>query len=246
MAARLPPFRVPKGVPSEIRRALRLPRPGRFLSTEKAFRLADALVQVERLVQQDYQRAYKAMERARTTPTREKWVGELRAVQQKAGAVRHGLDVLERAAGYEPLPPLASPSVKPVAPGEEEPSADYFLPEEGALEWEIGVDYTEEVAGAQHRRTSDVTFNARLYDPRGGVLTESQVREAMDFFASEGELSYKSGRGRVTLAARSVNWANWKGDERQGRQRDLENFRSILQTVGDKGLRVGGVKPDRL
>lgn len=248
MAKRLPPFHVPKGVPPDIRRALRLGKPGRFLSYEKAYRLADALAESEKEVKRAYSRAIRGLERSRTSPTRSKWLDALKGVQGRYGAIRHASDILERSRGFESLPPLASPDVRPLAITDQKPSAKYFTPEESAWEFEIGVDYSAEVSDVRHDhgRASDVAFNARIYDPAHKPLTESQVREAMDFYASTGELSYRTSRGRHRLKAKAVNWQNWKGAEREGSESDLENFRAILQTVGDGGLRVGGVKPDKM
>jgi hypothetical protein len=240
-------FRIPKGVPRDIRRALRLDKPGRFLSTLKALQLSDLLQEREDELAREHARAYRASERARTKATRDKWLRELKEIQGEHGAVRHGLDFMERGAGQEPLPPLASPDVVPVVKAEGF-AEEYVVPHESALEWEWGVDYTEEVAGHRHKkgRASDVSFNARVFDPSGAPITELQVREAVDFFASEGELSYKSGGTRVVLECRAVNWADWKGRESSGTEKDLGSFRSIIDAVGDRGLRVGATKPSTM
>lgn len=248
MAKRLAPFRVPKGVPRDIRRALRLPTAGRFLSTVKALQLHDLLEVRERETQRAHAAAARAFDRARRPETREKHLRALRAAQAQHGALQHGLDQLSASAAREPLPPLAGRDVVPTVRAAEFDTG-YTLPGESALEWEIGVDYTEELAGKRHHkgRASDVSFNARIFDPRKEPLTEFQVREAIDHFAATGDLGYRSGRRLVPLAVRTVSWANWKGDQFTSKDADdLDSFRAILRRVGDGGLRVGAVKPDRL
>ena len=247
LVKRLAPFRVPKGVPAAVRRALRLPKPGRFLSTVKALQLHDLLEVSARAARKEHTKIVRGLERARTTETRQKYLAKLRAAQRGAGAIEHGLEQLSRSSAREPLPPLAGRGVVPTIEAEEF-SPTYALPGESALEWEIGVDYTEETAGRRHRhgRASDVSFNARLFDPAGDPVTEYQVREAMDNFTHGGDLAYRSGRGWVTLEARTVRWENWKGAVRHGDESDLDNFRAILQRVGDGGLRVGAVKREGL
>lgn len=250
-------FRVPKGVPADIRRALRLGKPGRFIKTLKALQLADALQVRERELTRTHDKAWRASERARTPATRQKWTRALKEVQREHGQIQHGLEILARGAGVQPLPPLASRDVVPVVRTATPAPQIYAGTVErlsvagklvGATEWEIGVDYSQEATGHRHKggRTSDVSFNARIFDPGGKSISEAQVRDAMDFYASEGTLSYATPRGRRLLAVRAVSWANWKGDARQGQAKDLAAFQNILQVVGDGGLRVGAVKPDRL
>lgn len=248
MAKRLPPFRVPKGVPTEIRRALRLPAAGRFLSTVKALQLHDALAITERAVQRRHRDAVRAFDTARRPATREKHLRALRAAQHEHGAIQHGLDQLASSAAREPLPPLAGPDVVPVQEARDFDKG-YVLPGESALEWEVGVDYSAELAGKAHRkgRSSDVSFNARIFHPDHEPITEYQVREAIDNFAAGGSLVYRVGRRRVPLEVRTVSWANWKGQQsRSHHPDDLLSFRAILLAVGDGGLRVGAVKRDRL
>ena len=251
MAKRLAPFRVPKGVPRAIARALRLPKAGRFLSTVKALQLYDALLVTERGVQRRHRDAVRAYDQARRPETRERHLRDLRAAQREHGGIQHGLDALSASAAREPLPPLAGPDVVPVIRAPEF-DRGYVLPGESALEWEIGVDYTEELAGKRHAhgRSSDVSFNARVFDPAGEPITEYQVREAVDHFAAGGDLVCTAGLGRrkkITLEVRTVQWANAKGQQHRSRHADdLDSFRSILRRVGDGGLRVGAVKRDRL
>lgn len=250
-------FRVPKGVPADIRRALRLGKPGRFIKTVKALQLADLLQVREREITRSYAKAWAASERARTPVTRQKKLSVLKQLQGEHGKIQHGLEILARGAGVQPLPPLASRDVVPVVRTATPAPQIYAGKVErlsvagelvGATEWEIGVDYSEEATGHRHTggRTSDVSFNARIFDPRGKPISETQVRDAMDYYASQGELSYATPRGRHTLAVKAVSWSNWKGDVRQGKPKDLAAFQNILQVVGDGGLRVGAVKPDRL
>lgn len=251
--ARLLPFRVPKGVPADIRRALRLGMPGRFLSTLKALQLADLLGVREHELTRAHARTAAAIERAVRPETRERHYAVLRVLQEEYGAVRHGQELLAEAEGMHPLPPLASPDVvpvvKPIRPkpsprreeeeeGEEEPEEeDSVAPDEGALEWEVGVDYTEEVAGHRHEkgRASDVVFNARIFRDDGRTMTAEQARGALVRFAREGTMP----RG---IEVRSVTWSNWKGSESEGDEDDLDSFRNILAAVGRRGVRVGAVK----
>lgn len=238
MAKKLPLLRVPKGVPSAVRRALRLGKPGRFLSTVKALQLHDLLTLEAKRVQKLHNATLAKFERARRGETKQKHLGHLRALQRDYGGIQHGLDQLSEEFGFEPLPPLASPDVRPVAPFAEEESDDYALPEEGALEAEIGVDYLD-AEGWHHRGTSDVSFNARLYRRDRRPLTESDVRAAIFQFADTGHFP----RG---IEAKTVTWQDYKGRTRTGTEDDLENFRGILLRVGDSGLRIGLVKPDTL
>lgn len=233
----LQPFRVPKGVPSDIRRALRLGKPGRFLSTVKALQLHDLLAVKAKEGQKAHNRVLRAFEKARLPQTRQKHLGRLRALQRDYGAIQHGLDQLAESSGFAPLPPLPSPDVVPVTTRDVEESPDYALEEEGALEIEVGVDYLE-AEGWRHRQaTSDVSFNARLFRRDRRPMTESEARAAMFAFAESGNFP----RG---IEARTVSWQDYKGRTGRGTEDDLENFRAILQRVGDGGLRIGLVKED--
>lgn len=237
---RLPALRVPKGVPPAIRRALRLGKPGRFLDAGKAFRLADALAATEQQLQRDAQQAFRRMEKARRPQTADKYRRELGKIQGLRGGVAQGRASLERASGQEPLPPHAPKTLRPVVQTRVK-SPKHIRPGDTAHEWQFGVDYR-----GKHKkgRASDVMFDARVYDPDGRPITEAQIRSAVDFFASEGQLSYRTRTGRRQLAVQTVRWTNWKGQTRRGELSDLQMFRDILMAVGDGGLRVGAVKED--
>jgi hypothetical protein len=233
------PFRVPRGLPAEIRRALRLKRPGTFLSTRKALQLADLLGLREKGLAKEHARVSRALARVKTPKARAKWIGQLRDAQGKFASVRDQLAMLSAQGGVQPLPPLASGDVRPII---EPPKA---LPEAPlvpvmAREWEIGVDYTE-AAGYKHPKgaSSDVSFNARLFRRGGKMLSEEDVREAMDRFAGYGDFP-------EDITARTVRWEDWRGRERTGQAHELQNFRNILDAVGDEGVRVGAVKPEKL
>lgn len=240
MAKRKPlsPFRVPKGVPSDIRRALRLGKPGRFLSTQKALQLYDLLIFQAEQGAKRHSSILAKFETVKRPETKSKYLGLLRASQEEYGGIRHGLTQLAEEFGVEPMPPLASSDVVPTIPEAEEPDEEYALEEEGALEAEIGVDYLD-AEGWHHPGTSDVSFNARLYRRDRQPLTESDVRAAIFQFADTGHFP----RG---IEAKTVTWQDYKGVTRRGREHDLENFRAILLRVGDSGLRIGLVKPDTL
>lgn len=240
-------FRLPKGVPAEIRRQLRriasrrLPKPGQVLSYENALLLHDLLTFERQRLAKPLHAAVRALDKARRPETRQKWLEVVKAARGTAERLEHAVIQLERAEGIAPVPPLASRDVRPTIDTDFE-GPDYLLPEEGALEWEVGVDYTEE-SGWSHRqgRTSDVSFNARLYRRDRRPMTESDVRAAIDRFVSTGDMPHG-------IAVRSVSWANWKGvaSAKRGTVTDLENFQNILVAVGNEGLRIGGVKEDRL
>lgn len=235
-------LRVPKSVPKAIARTLRLPKAGAFLSYEKAYRLYDALEQNRRAVVREGMAAVRKMERARRPETHRKYMREATAARQAIGTLDTVRSKLERAVGLEPLPPMASPDVRPVAKAEAF-SPDYVVKEEGALEWEIGVDYTFEGGfSPQKGMASEVSFNARLFRKDGTPMTESDVRYAMDWFGSTGDMP-------EGVRVRTVQWRAASGMERESRGqpiRGLQNFQSILMVVGDRGLRVGAVKPDEL
>lgn len=239
------PFRMPKDVPRHIARALyrtssrTIPKPGQMLSYDNAFLLHDLLTVHRQTLRPVVEHAVERMEAARTVVTRQKWQAVAQATIREAHASEAGLREIEAAAGVEPLPPLASRDVVPVVDrdvdDDDEDSDDYALREEGAEEIEIGADYR-----AAKGRTSDVSFNARLFRKDGRPITESDARSAMYTFTD-------TGRMPSDIGCRSVTWSGWKGTRtRTGRLSDLENFRAILMTVGDYGLRVGLVKPDRL
>jgi hypothetical protein len=244
VAKRLAPFRIPAGVPTAIRRALKLGKPGRFLSTVKALQLHDLLTWESKQVRKTHQRLFAGLERARRGETRQRYLTALRETQRTAGRLQHGLSQLSDEFGFEPLPPIPSRDVVPVAPRETEPSPDYALEEEGALEIEIGVDYVE-AEGWYHDQghTSDVAFNARLFRRDGGPITESDARAAMLHLGDTGHLPDE-------IDVRTVTWQPWQmigtKKKRYGTKSDLDNFRDILQRVGDSGLRIGLVKPDEL
>lgn len=242
-------FRMPKGVPREIARLLlrtssrTIPRPGQVLSYENATILYDLLSTYRKALQPAVTKAARAIERARTTPTRSKWMAALETARTKAGEADAALIALERGQGMEPLPPLSGPDVVPVVP---EPTTftggavRYVTPKESAVEWEIGVDYTE-ADGWDHRkgRASDVSFNARIQRRDGGPMVEEEVRDVIAEFAYDGVMPHG-------IRVRSVSWQNWKGYKRTGGAADLENFHAILQHVGDHGLRLGAVKENSL
>lgn len=237
MARRFLPFRVPKGVPSEIRRVLRLGKPGRFLSTVKALQLADLLELAGAFLSREHERASRAAQRAPTPRQRAK----LLEVEQEDARRRAALAQVEEEAGVQPLPPIASRDVVPVVPDAEEEGDDYAQAEEGAAEIEIGIDYVE-ADGWTHRKgpTSDVSFNARLFRRDRRPMTESDARSAMDYFAGTGTMP----RG---IDVRTVSWRDARGRvTKGGTEDDLANFQNILRHVGDEGLRVGLVKPEGL
>lgn len=237
MAKRLSPFRVPKGVPTEIRRALRLGKPGRFLSTQKALQLYDLLgFQAEQGAKR-HSSILAKFETVKRPETKSKYLRLLRASQEEYGGIRHGLNQLAGEFGAEPVPPLAGPDVVPTIP-DVGFGGGHGAPEEGALEVEIGVDYLD-AEGWHHAGTSDVSFNARLYRRDRRPITESDARAAIFQFADTGHFP----RG---IEAKTVTWQDYKGVTRSGREHDLENFRGILLRVGDSGLRIGLVKPDEL
>ena len=249
MAKRKPlaPFRVPRGVPSAIRRQLRLGKPGRFLSTVKALQLHDLLAWESKQAKKTHNRLAGVLSRSKRPEVRAKYLGALRGAQERHGALQHGLDQLAESSGFEPLPPLASPGVVPIATHEEEESEDYALKEEGALEIEFGVDYVE-AEGWYHPegRASDVSFNARIFRRDGWPLTESDARDIAAEFAQTGNM-------RRGIEVRTVRWARADGIERghdgngiSSNRHDLADFLRILRRVGDSGLRIGPVKPDTL
>jgi hypothetical protein len=228
--AKRPILRVPSGVPAPIRRALHLTRGGSFLSYAKAAQLMAALHGYEEDLQRDYDKAARAMERARTQPTHDKWGKELRAVQRQDAERRAALAALQKGAGQEPLPPLPSKAVEPLDVLDES--------DVSAAEWEIGVDYTE-AAGWDHEKgsTSDVSFNARIFRTNRQPIHESELRDVMEVFAETGHL-------RGGFEAKAVRWQTASGYKRRGTADDLESFRAILLTVAQE-LRVGAVKPER-
>lgn len=233
-------FRIPKGVPPAIRRALRLGKPGQFLDAGKAFRLADALDTLETQILKDVAYPYRNMERARTAATRQKWQREFGKLQELFNTIGKAKAQLTQPPEQAPLPPHAPKTLRPVVQTRVK-SPKHIRPGDTAHEWQFGVDYR-----GKHKkgRASDVMFDARVYDPDGLPITEKQIRQAVDFFASEGELSYPTRRGRHPLAVQTVRWTNWKGQTRRGELSDLQMFRDILMAVGDGGLRVGAVKED--
>ena len=243
--ARVNQFRVPKVLPKGIRSLIRLGKPGQFLSAEKAFRLHDLLTTFADQLAKQTAKPYDRMEAARRPETRQKWQREFFKIQSERNAAIEGRALLEKSAGTEPLPPLARRDIKPVVKTRKR-GPDHIARGEKAREWEIGVDYSEESSGRRHKhgRSSDVSFNARIFHPDDELISERQVRAAMDYFASEGELGYWERGEFVELEADSVRWMTAKKIQRRGSQDDLDNFRAILMTVGDRGLRVGAVKED--
>lgn len=236
MAKRLPAFRVPKGVPADVRRALRLKKPGQFLSAEKAFQLADLLYAQEAQLVKAHAKQLAAMERARRPATRAKYVEAVQGTQQRYAGLRHALDTLATSQGVDPLPPLASKKAVPVAIVQA-PGVDAIQEDEAAAEWEVGVDYTQQ-AGYEHAKgpSSDVSFNARIYRDDGRRMTAQYVRDAMELFANRGYFP-----SHVQL--RSISWANSRGQRSSSRDEDdLWSFRDILRAVGDAGWRLGAVK----
>ena len=236
---------MPKGVPREVARLVRnssrhIPRPGEYLSLVNAAKLYDALDTFRAVAAREAADALYRAEHLKSVAGRARATDRLRDLRRDAVGADEARNALDRAAGIQPLPSLAPDEAKPIVLTEEE-SPDYFLPEEGALEAFIGVDYTE-AAGYHHKsgkKTSDVSFNAVLRWEDGTPITESDAREALQMFADAGVLP-------DGMECDAVSWAGWKGKERSGTVTDLENFRTILQAVGNYGVRVGLLKPDRL
>jgi len=246
MAKRKPlaPLRVPKGVPSPIRRQLRLGKPGQFMPTVKALQLFDWLTFAAEDGQKSHDRLLAKFETVKRPETKAKYLGLVRDSQAEGGGIYHALNQLAEEFGVEPSPPLASPDVVPTIPDLEEPGEDFAQPEEGALEVEFGIDYLEaEGWYHQHGDGSDVSFNARIFRQDGRPLTESDAREVAMEFASSGEMP-----GGIEV--RTVKWSNTRGERtRRGiasNDHDLRDFQRILRRVGDSGLRIGLVKPDEL
>jgi hypothetical protein len=228
--AKQPILRVPKGIPTPIRRALKLNRGGTFLSPVKATQLAALLRAHEDDLQREHRKAARGMERARTQATHDKWSGVLRDLQRQDAVRRSALDDLQRGSGQAPLPPLPSKAVEPLDIEDMEDIS--------AAEWEIGVDYTE-AAGWDHEKgvTSDVSFNARIFRTDHRPIRESELRDVIEDYADTGVM-------RRGFQARAVRWQTARGDVRRGDVDDLFSFRAILLTVAQE-LRVGAVKPER-
>ena len=236
---------MPKGVPRAVARLIRtssrkLAKPGQVLSHANAFKLYDALESFRAVAARDAADALYRAEHLKSAAGRARATDRLRDLRRDAVGADEARNALDRAAGIQPLPSLAPDEAKPIVLTEEE-SPDYFLPEEGALEAFVGVDYTES-AGYHHRsgrKTSDVSFNAVLRWEDGTPITESDAREAVQMFAHSGVLP-------DGMECDAVSWAGWKGKARNGSLADLETFRHILGSVGNYGVRVGLLKPDRL
>jgi hypothetical protein len=238
----LAPFRIPKGVPKEIRKALRLGKPGRFLSTVKALQLFDLLAFEAKRGAKRHSALVAKFETVRRPETKAKYLGLVRASQEEGGAIGHGLNQLAEAFGVEPLPPLAGPDVVPTMPGLEEPDEDFAQEEEGSLEIEFGVDYVES-EGWTHPtgKGSDVSFNARIFRSDKRPLTESDAREIVAEFVRTGHM-------RDGIKVQTVSWQRptWPKEKSSSQAHHLEHFLNILHRVGDGGLRIGPTKLDEM
>ena len=236
---------MPKGVPRAVARLIRtssrkLAKPGQVLSHANAFKLYDALESFRAVAARDAADALYRAEHLKSAAGRARATDRLHDLRRDAVGADEARNALDRAAGIQPLPSLAPNEAKPIVLTDEE-SPEWFVPEEGALEAFIGVDYTE-AAGYHHKsgkKTSDVSFNAVLRWEDGTPITESDAREALQMFADASVLP-------DGMECDAVSWAGWKGKERSGTVTDLENFRTILQAVGNYGVRVGLLKPDKL
>ena len=236
---------MPKGVPREVAWLIRtssrkIAKPGQVLSLENAYKLYDALDTFRDIAAREAADALYRAEHLKSAAGRARATDRLHDLRRDAVGADEARNALDRAAGIQPLPSLAPNEAKPIVLTDEE-SPEWFVPEEGALEAFIGVDYTEG-AGYHHRsgkKTSDVSFNAVLRWEDGTPITESDAREALQLFAQSGVLP-------DGMECDAVSWAGWKGKERHGSLADLENFRHILSSVGNYGVRVGLLKPDRL
>jgi hypothetical protein len=238
----LAPFRIPKGVPKEIRKALRLGKPGRFLSTVKALQLFDVLAFEAKRGAKRHSALVAKFETVKRPETRAKYLGLVRASQEEGGRIGHGLNQLAEEFGMEPVPPLASPDVVPIARREEEPDEDYAQEEEGSLEIEFGVDYVES-EGWTHPtgKGSDVSFNARIFRRDKRPLTESDAREIVAEFV-------RTGKMREGIQVQTVRWQRptWPKEKESSQAKHLDSFLDILTRVGDGGLRIGPTKPDEM
>lgn len=236
---------MPKGVPRAVARLIRtsartIAKPGQVLSYENAYKLYDLLEAHRTDLERASADALYRSEHGKTRGVRETATDRLRGYRADLVGSDEALRRLSSTAGRAPVPSLAPKDAKPISFEEEEESEEYFLPEEGALEAFVGVDYTE-AAGYHHRKgkTADVSFNAVLRWEDGQPITESDARMALMQFASSGTLP-------IGMACDTVSWAGWKGREREGSEADLANFRHILAHVGDHGVRVGLLKPERM
>lgn len=222
------PFRVPKGVPSDIRRALRLGHGGSFLSYVKATQLATVLEAALWDVSRDHDKAVRAYERVRRPATRAKYAALIRDSQARWSALETALDDLLRM--LEPPEPLA-------------------------VEWELGVMYdaSENFSDCQFnarlfRADGEPMTEAQVVDAIANFARHD--RGTLEFYAGGEYVPVE------VKAVDWANWKGaWKYDkDRQrarGKQSDLENFRGVLKAVGERDWnlepwRLGAVKESGL